>query len=320
MQNKFNDISIIIPVYSCVECLQELYSRIYDTLYPKNITFEVIFVNDDSPDDSSLILTEMIKNNSFITNITLSKNFGQHSAIHAGLSNAESEWIVIMDCDLQDLPEEIIALYDKALKGFDIVFALRNNRQDSWLKKAASKLFYKTLSYLTDTYQDERTANFGIYNKKVITAFLSMKEQLRYFPVMIRWLGFNSTSINVTHAKRTQGKSSYSLGKMFSLAIDVMISFSDKPLKIVTAIGLSISTTSFFYVLYLFGRAIIYDQAIPGWTSVMVSIWFFSGLIILILGIVGIYVGKTFDETKKRPIYVIKELMKSNNKTNISSL
>ena len=251
----------------------------------------------------------MAKDDYRVKGINLSRNFGQHYAITAGLEFASGDWVVVMDCDLQDQPEEIIKLYDKAQEGYDIVFGKRDNRQDSFLKKLGSKLFYNILSYLTDTKQDKEIANFGIYSKKSITAVLQMNDKLKYFPVMIRWVGFNSTAVKIKHAERKDGKSSYSLSSLISLSIDIMLSFSDKPLKLTVKLGFFISTFSFLISLIILIRALVTNYIVPGWASTMMSIWFLGGLIIMVLGIVGIYVGKTFNQTKDRPIYIVKDVI-----------
>ena len=179
--------------------------------------------------------------------------------------------------------------------------------EDGFFKKFFSKQFYRLLSYLTDTKQDAEIANFGIYHKRAINAVLSMKDEIKYFPVMIRWVGFNSCAVEIEHAERKLGESSYSFVSLIRLAIDVMLSFSDKPLRLVVKLGLWISTLAFVISMSILVRSLFGDTAVPGWASTIMSLWFLSGLIILVLGVVGIYVGKTFDQTKKRPFYVIKE-------------
>lgn len=307
--NKQIDISIVIPVYGCVECLEELHNRLVTVLDSLVGSYEIILVEDASPDDSWERILELTKNNSSVKGIRLSRNFGQHKAITAGLDFATGEWIVVMDCDLQDKPEEITKLYQKAITGYDIVFARRYDRKDSFFKKLGSKLFYKFMSYMTNTKLDPAIANFGIYNKKVIHAVKGMRENLRYFPVMVKWVGFRSTAIDVVHSERHSGKSSYSLKKLINLSVDVVVSFTEKPLKLMVFSGLVISILSALYALYILVFAIAGNIEVEGWASVMVSIWFISGVMISMLGVVGIYVGKAFDEAKKRHLYLIDKLI-----------
>ena len=300
-------ISVVVPVYGCAESLSKLYARLETTLSTITEDFEIIMVNDRSLDNAWNTILDLAQKDNRVIGIDFARNFGQHYAITAGLDSAKGDWVVVMDCDLQDQPEEIIKLYSKAKEGYDIVFGQRIDRQDSYFKKLGSKAFYGLLSYLTDTKQDSSTANFGIYSKKSIEAVISMKDKLKYFPVMIRWVGFNSTSVEIEHASRDDGKSSYSLSSLLSLSIDIMLSFSDKPLKIAVKMGFIISTMSFFVSLFIFIRAMLTDYIVPGWASTMMSLWFLGGLIIVVLGVVGIYVGKTFNQTKDRPLYLVKE-------------
>lgn len=298
-------ISVVIPVYKAESCLKELYTRLVNSLSPLTTDFEIIMVEDVGGDDSWSIIEDLAQKDSRVRGIRLSRNFGQHAAITAGLDNSSGEWIVIMDCDLQDQPEEIPKMYAFAQKGYDVVSARRKIRYDSFLRRISSKYFYAILGYLTDTKQDPSIANFGIYSRKAIEAVRQMRENLRYFPAMIQWAGFQSASVDVEHTKREGRKSSYTLKKLLHLALSVMVSFSEKPLRLAVKIGFSLSSLSLLYALFIFLRAVFIKQAVPGWSSLIVSIWFLSGLIILFLGIVGIYIGKVFEEVKRRPLYII---------------
>ncbi len=300
------EISIVIPVYGCKDCIYEFYYRICESL--KNLTtdFEILFVNDHSPDEPWGILHEIAEKDTRVKAIDLSRNFGQHYAITAGLEHATGEWIVVIDCDLQDKPEEIPKLYKQALKGYDIVLAQRKTRQDPILKRLFSKVFYKILGFLTGTKQDHSIANFGIYNQRVVKAILKMKDSIRYLPAMVQWVGFDATAIEVEHSERYSGKTSYSIKKLINLGTNVVLSFSEKPLLLVVRFGLLMSLLSFltgivFLIKYLLGQI-----SVLGFTSLLLSIWFLSGIIIFILGIIGLYIGKTFDRVKNRPLYIVK--------------
>lgn len=310
------EISVVVPAYKCEKCIEELYSRLIAVLEKISGSFEIIFVNDASPENDWEVISTVCKKDKRVKGIDLSRNFGQHTAITAGLDASAGEWVVVMDCDLQDRPEEIEKLYTKAKKGYDIVYARRSKRKDGFFKKLSSKIFYKTVSYLTDTDQDESVANYGIYSRKAIDAYLNMSDKLRYFPVKIRTVGFRSASLSVKHHSPKGRKSSYSYRKLFDLALDVMLATSDKPLKLVVKFGMIISAGSFIFAVYLLIKALSGDFLVQGWPSMIVSIWFLSGMIILILGIVGLYVGKTFEETKNKPLYIIKETTDINGKEN----
>jgi polyisoprenyl-phosphate glycosyltransferase len=300
-----NKISIVIPVYRCANCLQELVSRISKSVHGVFEDFEIILVDDFSPDDSWNTIERISKSDPRIKAIKLSRNFGQHYAITAGLERAKNDWIVVMDCDLQDRPEEIPRLYQKAMEGYDIVFAQRIVRHDNWMKRLFSRWFYRVLGYLTDTTQDSTIANFGIYQKKVIQAILSMKDYIRYLPAMVRWVGFNFTAIEVKHSERASGKTSYNLRKLIRLGTNVVLSFSEKPLHLVIRFGFSITLISFAFGLFYLIRYFSGKITISGFASIIISVWLLGGIIILILGIIGLYIGKTFERAKERPMFII---------------
>lgn len=301
------DISIVTPVYKCEACLVELYKRLKGALTPISTHFEIIMVNDASPDHSWNVIERLASVDSRVKGIHLSRNFGQHHAITAGLDFAQGEWVVVMDCDLQDQPEEIPKLYRKAQEGYDVVFGRRYKRCDKWIKTWSSKLFYKIYDYFTENKTDTTIANFSICSRTVVENFRNLREQNRAFPLFIKWMGFRSASVDIEHAERFAGKSSYNLSKLFNLAVDGIVSQSNKPLKLSIKFGFLISFVSFLYGLYLMYRYFFLFQTVPGWTSVMVSIYFIGGLIFANFGILGLYIGKVFDETKNRPLYIIQE-------------
>jgi polyisoprenyl-phosphate glycosyltransferase len=302
-------ISVVTPVYGCKTALIELYIRLKDTLDKINPDFEIIFVNDASPDDAWETIVELAQKDKRVKGINLSRNFGQHYAITAGLDHCKGEWVVVMDCDLQDQPEDIQNLFLKVSEGHDIVLGRRTIRFDSFFKKMLSKIFYFILAYLTETKQDYKIGNFGIYNKKVIQSIKKLGDNNRYLPTMVRWVGFKSETIEIIHAGRIYGKTSYSLKKLVHLALNTILSFSDKPLRITIKFGMLISFLSVIYAFYILIRYIQNSIIITGWTSLIISIWFLSGIIIFVLGIVGLYIGKTFEKVKDRPLYIIDSVM-----------
>jgi dolichol-phosphate mannosyltransferase len=283
--------------------------RIEKSLSKFNTDYEIILVEDGGPDHSWNVIEAIAKNKSKVKGIKLSRNFGQHPAIMAGLSQAKGDWIVVMDCDLQDQPEEIEKLYAKALEGFDVVFAKRNNRQDDFLKKITSKMFSSIFNYLAGTKFDNEIANFGIYNSKVIVSVLNIGDYIKSFPLFVYFSGFKSTAIIVEHAARESGTSSYTFSKLISLAFNTIISYSNKPLKIFVKFGMLISLLSILggivnLVLYFDGKI-----KVSGYSSLIISIWLLSGIIITVVGVVGIYVGKVFEQTKNRPPFIIDKIV-----------
>jgi len=302
-------ISVVSPVYQAANIVAELVRQIKENLIKITEYYEILLVNDDSQDNSWVRIEDECKKNLRVKGINLSRNFGQQSAITAGITIAKGEWIVIMDCDLQDRPDEILNLYNKAQEGYDAVIAKRVNRKDSFLKRLFSKVFYFLFSYLTDTKQDPSIANFGIFNRKIINAVLSMNDYARYLSTMIQWVGFRKFYLPVKHDERYEGKTSYNLKKLFKLAFNTIIGFSTKPLRLIVNIGfliviLSLIIGIIFLIQYFTGKI-----KVAGFTSILLSIWFLSGVIISLLGILGLYIGKTFENVKNRPIFIIKEII-----------
>lgn len=308
MDNNFK-LSVVVPVYYGDDCLDELYTRLSNALSKLTPDYEIILVNDGSPDNSWQSIEELAKKDDKIKGINLSRNFGQHYAITAGLDFVQGDWIVVMDCDLQDKPEEIEKLYNKAREGYDVVFANRIERQDSFLKKLYSKIFFKIFDYLTENKTNKSVANFGIYSKKVIHNFRKIREQTRSFSIFIKWLGFNRAYVDVEHGKRFAGKTSYNFSKMINYAIDTITAESNKPLRLSIKLGFFISALSFLFTIFLIFNYFVLKVTVEGWTSIMVALFFMSGLILANLGLIGIYLGKIFDETKKRPLYIIKDIV-----------
>ena len=304
---KETKISVVVPVYMGDSFLEELYDRVRTAVTALASGWELILVNDASPDRSWEKIVDLCKRDPAVKGIGLSRNFGQHCAITAGLSRATGEWIVVMDCDLQDVPEEIAALFEKAQEGYDVVCARRVLRQDGFLKRMSSKLFYKVFGFLTDTKMDPSIANFGIYRRNVIDAVLSMGDSIRYFPVMIHWVGFRQCSIPVRHAERKSGKSSYSFLKLCSLATNTMLGFTDKPLRLSIFVGgffafFSLGMAAVYFFLAWFGMITVH-----GFASIIFSIWFLGGVLLMSLGVCGIYIGKIFSQVKNRPVFIVAE-------------
>ncbi len=300
-------ISIVSPVYRAEKILPILVSEINLVMERIGEDYEIILVDDRSPDNSWEVMKVLSSQNPKIKSIRLSRNFGQHSAIFAGLTKTKGDWVVVMDCDMQDQPKEIAKLYKKALEGYDIVLGQRENRKDKFLKKLSSKLFYKVFNYLSGGQFNNEIGNFGIYKKKVIDSILNISDYIKFFPLFINWVGFKSVSIPIEHGEREEGKSSYSISRLLKLAFNVIISFSDKPLRLFINFGLGISILSFILGIYYLYLSITHKITQPGFSSLILSIWFLSGIIISCIGIVGVYLGKTFDQAKNRPTFIIDE-------------
>lgn len=302
-------ISVVIPVYGCRKALPELHQRLTATLKQITPDYEIILVEDFCPQRSWESIKELCSKDEKTKGIHMSKNFGQASAITAGVDFSTGDWVVVMDCDLQDRPEHIIDLYSKAQEGYDVVFARRKCRKDSPVTLFLSKSFYRVLSRFTDEEMDPTIGNFSISHRKVIDYYCQIREHNRAYQLFIRWLGFKQATIDLEGDERYEGKSSYSLKKKLQFATSIIIAHSNKPLKAAIKLGFLISSISMLYILILIVQKIMGYDYLAGWTSILASIYIMGGILLAMLGIVGDYVGNIFNEVKNRPIYVISETL-----------
>ncbi len=298
-------ISIISPSYRCAENLPELCRRLHQALGSLTAEYEIILINDASPEHDWEVIEQLAEADSRVRGIKLSRNFGQHYAITAGLDYARGDWVVVMDCDLQDQPEEILKFYHKAQEGYDMVVGRRTVRQHHFFRKLLSVAFYKVFGYLSGVKVDPGISSFGIYSAKVINAIKQLRDQNRSFGLAALWVGFRRAEIDIVHAPRTIGTSSYTFAKMATLALDSAIAHSDKLLRLTVLIGMVISLLSLMYAFWIVMRYFLWAVPVAGWSSLMVSIYFTSGLIIGSVGIVGLYIAKIFEEVKQRPLYLV---------------
>ena len=301
------DFSVVVPVYGCRDALPELHRRLVETLEQMGKSFELIFVDDHDKQNSWEEIFRICQQDKRVRGIKLSRNFGQIRAITAGLDNAKGDWIVVMDCDLQDRPESIPELYGKACEGFDVVFAKRVDRKDSALTKFLSKSFYKVYEYFTDGTYDASLCNFSISRRIVIQNYCKLREHNRGYTMFIKWLGFRQTAIELVGDERFSGSSSYSFSKKMNMAFELITAQSNKPLQLSIRIGFVISLIAFAFLTYTVLRQLLFNDGAAGWTSLIASIYLMGGIILAAIGIVGLYVGSIFTEVKNRPLYVIEE-------------
>jgi glycosyltransferase involved in cell wall biosynthesis len=300
-------ISVVLPSYRCAECLPELHRRLVAALELITPQFEIVLVNDSSPDKDWEIITALSRADARVKGVNLSRNFGQHFAITAGLDYASGDWVVVMDCDLQDQPEEIEKLYRKAQEGYEVVFARRHERNDSLYRKLSSSLFSMLYNYLGDIKLDNSIANFSISSRKVIDYVRQFRERNRSFPIFLNAVGFRRAYVDVQHAPRFAGTTSYTFGKLTDFAVQCIVSQSNKPLRLSIRFGFILSATSLLYAAYLLVRYFAYGSGVAGWTSLMVLTSLLFGLLFTNLGIFGLYMGKVFDEVKQRPLYMVEQ-------------
>ncbi len=299
-------ISIVSPEYKGELMVDALVSRIKQALSPITEAFEIILVNDASPDNTWEEIRRQCAKDKRVKGINLSRNFGENYAITAGLRYAKGDYIVVMDCDLQNRPEDIPLLYAKAMEGYDIVYARRMQKHFGFFKKLSSRLYHGILEWLSGVRQDSAVAEFGIYSAKVIREYNKLPEAARSFANLITSLGFRSTSIPVTHADRMEGETSYSFSKLVKIAFDVILSNSNKPLKMAIGLGMIIEVFAIGMIVY----SVIdhYVSEVPaGFSSTFISIWFLGGLNILILGVVGLYIDRIFNQVKGRPLFIVSD-------------
>ena len=302
-------ISVVVPVYGCPAAVEPLSRRLSDTLQQITEEYEIILVNDYCPRNSWAEIEKVCAANPKVIGIEMSRNFGQNRAITAGLDYASGDWIVVMDCDLQDRPEGIMDLYNKAQEGYDVVFAKRKERQDSFFVKFCSKAFYAVYNSITGCQFDNSMCNFSISKRDVIVRYCDMREQNRDYGVFLSWLGYRQTAVDILAESRYEGESSYNLVRKIKLATHIITAQSNKPLQLSIGVGFAVAILSAIYAL---ARIImyVYMGSVPeGWTTLIVVLCFLCGLILISNGILGIYIGYIFNEVRNRPLYVVRSIL-----------
>jgi glycosyltransferase involved in cell wall biosynthesis len=300
-------ISIVSPVYRAEKIVDTLVAAISKEMSKITAEYEIILVEDGSPDNSWEKISENCKKDPRVKGIKLSRNFGQHFAITAGIENALGSYIVIMDCDMQDDPAYLPQLYAKAQEGYDIVYTLKKNRKHNFWKNVTARLFNRVFNYLVDNKSwksDNQVGSYSMISRKVAEAFKRYSDYQRHYLMVLRWLGFKSAFVEIEHKERLEGRSSYNLSSLLLHALNGITSQSDKLLRINVTIGLLLSFLSFLGILVI---AFLYFMHgfLSGWASTMVLLLFSTGVILTSIGIAGIYIGKTFEQTKNRPKYII---------------
>jgi polyisoprenyl-phosphate glycosyltransferase len=301
-------ISIVVPMYFEEEVAQECYNRLKNVMTDHHLRYEFIFVNDGSTDRTLDILNEIALKDSQAKIVNFARNFGHQTAVTAGIDYASGDAIVIIDADLQDPPEVIPDLIAKWREGYEVVYAKRKKRSgETKFKLLTAKYFYKFLNYMSDIDIPKDTGDFRIIDRKAADVFKTMTERNRFVRGMFSWVGFNQTFIEYERDERFAGETKYPLKKMIRFAADGIIAFSTKPLKLVMTLGFASVLISFFVLVYAIVVKLFGQGVETGWASIMVAITFFSGVQLLGMGIVGEYIARIYDESKNRPIYIVKE-------------
>ena len=303
------DLSVVSPVYRGEKMLSELVERIHKAISPLTDNYEIVLVNDCSPDNSWERISEICKVDKKVKGVNLSRNFGQPYAITAGLTYARGNYIAVIDCDLQNKPEDLPAMYQKALEGYDVVSARRVVREDTFMKRMSSAIFHRVYDFLSGFDTDKAVAEFGIYSRKIVDVYCSIPEYSRSFVELIHTLGFKKTTVDVLHDHRLEGKSSYNLYRLLKLSYNSIISNSNRPLHLAVALGLIMSILSFLMAIYNIFAKFWGLNEVAGYTSTIFSIWFVGGLLLLMMGVLGLYIGKIFDQVKGRPVFIVSDTL-----------
>ena len=302
-------ISIVSPVYRGETMVAELVRRNVEIVSTITEDYEIILVNDASPDNSWDEIVKQCALNPKVKGVNLSRNFGQHYAITAGLHYAKGDWVVVMDCDLQDQPEEIPNLYKKAQEGYEIVYARRVVKHVGWWKRFSSVAFHTVFDWLSGSKTDPTIANYGIFRHDVIAEYNRIPQQARSFGSVLEVLGFRIGYVDVEQAESARGGSSYTLRKLLKHSFNIIISNTNRPLRMAVGLGFGMAAVSFLLALYNVIAKVVGIIQVGGYTTTIFSIWFVGGLLLFVMGVLGLYIGKIFDQVKGHPLFVVRDLV-----------
>jgi dolichol-phosphate mannosyltransferase len=297
-------LSVVVPVYGCRACLGHLHERLTLTLDGVVPSYEIVLVDDRSQDDAWPEIERLVTLDPCVRGIRLSRNFGQHAAITAGLADAAGDRVVVIDCDLQDPPEDIPRLLAKADEGYDIVYGRRKRKPTGWLRRGLASMYFAGLRVFAGIPIDGQIGTFSVVSRKVVEAYLDLRDQDRHYLMILNWLGFESAVVEYQPAVRYQGRSSYSLPKLIKHAVDGVFFQTTVLLRWIVYLGFCLALLGAIAAVYLVTARVV-GHVYPGWTSLVVLTLLLSGFIILSTGITGLYIGKVFDQSRARPLYVI---------------
>lgn len=300
--------SIVVPVFNEELVVEESYKRLKQVMDSTNEPYELIFVNDGSRDKTAELVSSLCDRDKNVRLINFSRNFGHQTAITAGMDNSSGQAVVVIDADLQDPPEVILDMIAKWKEGYDVVYGQRLKRKgETFFKKVTAKLFYRLLSSMTSVDIPVDTGDFRLIDRKVCDVMSSLTEKNRYVRGLVSWVGFKQTAVTYVRDERFAGETKYPLKKMLKFAMDGITTFSYKPLKISTYVGFLVSILSFIYLIVVLCLKLFTDTTVSGWASTLAVSLIFNGVILMMLGIIGEYIGRIYDETKNRPLYIIRE-------------
>ncbi len=302
-------LSVVSPVYQAEGCVEELCQRVIDTVGPlaEGRAFEIVLVDDASRDGSWAKVREIARREPCVRGLRLTRNFGQHRAIPAGLAAARGEVVVVLDCDLQDPPEEIPRLLEALDDAVDVVLVRRTGRQGPWLRSVFSRLFFRVLNLLSQRFAPDQVGTFSAMRREVARQYLEVADPRSHFLSVLGWMGFPHHILDVPHAARFAGRSSYSLRKLFRHAIDGLVTQTTVLLQLSTAAGAALFGLSLVLIGYLTYRRLTDSVGVDGWVSVMVAVLFVGGSVLLSLGVLGLYLAQVVESSRGRPLYLVQQ-------------
>ena len=300
--------SVIVPVYNEIDCLQELYDRLSKVLESTNETWEIIMVDDGSQDGSTDKIRELGKVDTRVKPVIFARNFGHQIAVTAGLDYSHGQAVAIIDADLQDPPEVILELIAKWREGYQVVFAVRAEREgESWFKKMTASMFYRVIYRITDVKIPLDTGDFRLLDRRVVNVMNRMRERHRFLRGMSAWVGFKQVGVSYHRAARFAGSTKYPFSKMAKLALNAITSFSYFPLQLATYLGFFAAGLSILAIPLVAAGRLTGAQAFSGQATTLISVLFLGGVQLICLGILGEYIGRVYDEVKGRPLYIVNE-------------
>jgi dolichol-phosphate mannosyltransferase len=301
-------LSLVVPVFNEEKVLREFFARIVKVLEP--FQYELIFVDDGSRDQSWLLIAEMARANKSVLAISFSRNFGHQAAISAGLEHAAGDAVIVMDADLQDPPEVILAMVEKWKEGYDVVYGTRTERKgETWFKKVTASIYYRILRQASNIDMPREAGDFRLMSRAVVDSLNSIPERIRYMRGLTSWVGFRQIGVPYVRDQRYAGETKYSLTKMMKFAWDGITSFTWMPLQIAIFLGLFVTALSVLYGIHSLYVCFITKTAVKGWTSLIVAIVFLGGVQLLMIGIIGEYIGRVYEEVKHRPLYLVRQTL-----------
>lgn len=300
--------SIIVPVFNEEEVLGETYKRLTQVMESTGESYEIILINDGSRDKTPEMANELCRRDDRIRLINFSRNFGHQIAVTAGMEYSCGQAVVIIDADLQDPPEVILKMIEKWKEGYDVIYGRRLERKgETFFKKFTAKVFYRFLDHMTSVSMPVDTGDFRLIDRKVCDTMNSLTEKNRYVRGLVSWVGYKQTGVEYVREERFAGETKYPLKKMLKLAGDAIMSFSYKPLKIAGLTGGLLSAASFIYLIVIVCQRLFTNTTVAGWASILAVMLFFNGVTLIMHSITGEYIGRIYEETKNRPLYIVRD-------------